>query len=572
MNSGGRFAPPALIRDSEMELETNRRAEKLFKEAITCEPAARRRFVDQHCPPNSSIRAELESLLRHYEASSSFLENPCESSPGAAAPGEAAATIASGTRIGSYRILDIIGEGGMGVVYRAEQDNPRRTVALKVIRRGLASPALLRRFDLEARVLGCLQHPGIAQIFEAGTATENGVGQPFFAMELVDGPSLTDYALLHRLGLRQRLELLARVCDAVQHAHQKGVIHRDLKPVNILVDSAGQPKILDFGVARLTDADTQPATLQTDAGQIVGTIAYMSPEQIAGDSGALDTRSDVYALGVLGFELLAGRSPHDLHGKSLPDVIATLREKEPLRLGTANRACRGDLETIISKAMEKDRERRYSSASELAADLRRFLRREPITARPPSATYQLRKMMSRHKLPFTFAALLFLVVTVFAVFGTYQALTISRQAGRITEERDNALRQARIARAVNDFLNNDLLASVDPEQEGHDVRVQQILAKASQSIREKFGDEPLVRAAILQTLGNSYRSLGDYEIAQTHLSEALELHSDALGPENDDTLSSMYDLATLYHDADRLPDAEPLYSKESRTNNLKDSA
>ena len=232
--------------------------------------------------------------------------------------------------IGRYRIVRLIGEGGMGAVYEAEQEQPRRTVALKIIKPGLASPELLRRFEQESQALGRLQHPGIAQIYEAGTADTGFGPQPYFAMEFIRGSSLKDYAKQHHLNSRARLEIVAKVADAVHHAHQRGLIHRDLKPGNILVDETGQPKILDFGVARVTDSDAQ-ATLQTDVGQLIGTLAYMSPEQVLADPLELDTRSDVYALGVILYELLAGRMPYKI-SKKLPEVIQAIREEDPARL------------------------------------------------------------------------------------------------------------------------------------------------------------------------------------------------------------------------------------------------
>src|SRR5262245_16802309 len=295
------------------------------------------------------------------------------------------ATASSRTVIGRYRILRLLGEGGMGVVYEAEQDHLRRTVALKIIKPGLASPELLRRFEQESQALGRLQHPGIARIYDAGTA-DTGLGpQPYFAMEFIHGKNVKDYAEERHLNTRQRLEMVAKIADAVQHAHQRGLIHRDLKPANILVDETGQPKILDFGVARAIDSDMQ-ATTHTDMGQLVGTLAYMSPEQVLADPLGLDTRSDVYALGVILYELLAGRMPYTI-SKKLDETIHAIREEDPARLSLISRSYRGDIETIVAKALEKDKARRYGSAAELAADIRRFLNDEPIVAQPHNTTY-----------------------------------------------------------------------------------------------------------------------------------------------------------------------------------------
>ena len=297
-----------------------------------------------------------------------------------------------GTVVGGYTLERVLGEGGMGVVYVARQDRPRRTVALKVIRPALTTPAMLRRFETEAEILGRLQHPGIAQIYEAGIAD----GRPFLAMELVDGRTLVEHAEHAGLGTRERLELVARVCDAVQHAHQKGVIHRDLTPRNILVDPAapeppdgrraglgvvGAPKVLDFGVARATDSDLQVSTLRTSLGQLVGTLPYMSPEQVAGDQNEVDTRSDVYALGVILYQLLAGRLPYDVASRSIADAARVIRDEHPSRLSAISRVFRGEIDTIVAKAMDKDRTRRYQSAADLRDDLRRHIAGEPIAAK-----------------------------------------------------------------------------------------------------------------------------------------------------------------------------------------------
>jgi WD40 repeat protein len=296
--------------------------------------------------------------------------------------------------IPGYQVLRELGRGGMGTVYEAQQDTPHRPVALKVIRPGLASPQLLRRFTREAEILGRLHHPGIAAIYEAGL-TEDRL--PFFAMELIHGEPLDAYARLRGLTAPARLELVAKVCDAVQHAHDQGVIHRDLKPGNILVDQSGQPRILDFGVARLAGADFQTTTARTMAGQLLGTPSYMSPEQVMADPAALDARSDVYTLGVILFELLAERLPYELAHLPLPEVARVIREQEPARLSSVSALFRGDVETIVAKALAKDAARRYGSAGELAADLRRYLSQEPIRARPPSVLYQFRKFARRNK-------------------------------------------------------------------------------------------------------------------------------------------------------------------------------
>src|ERR1043165_3724018 len=314
--------------------------------------------------------------------------------------GQAGALLAHlprGAVVAHYRVERVLGEGGMGVVYLARQERPDRAGALKLIRPGYAGEKMLRRFEHEAEVLGRLLHPGIAQIYEAGTADLGAGPQPFFAMELVRGVPLTRFAEQKELGTRERLELMARVCDAVQHAHQKGVIHRDLKPGNILVPADGQPKVLDCGVARATDSDIQSTTVQTGIGQLIGTVPYMSPEQVGGDPAELDTRSDVYALGVVLFELLSGRLPYSLEAKMIHAGARVIREEDPTRLSSIDRSLRGDVETIVGHALEKDKTRRYQAASALAADIRRYLSDETIAARPASTWYQLRKFSRRNR-------------------------------------------------------------------------------------------------------------------------------------------------------------------------------
>jgi tetratricopeptide (TPR) repeat protein len=343
-------------------------------------------------------------------------------------------------RIGPFRIVRLLGEGGMGAVYEAEQDQPRRRVALKVIKAAWASPEMIRRFERESQALGRLHHAGIAQVYQAGSA-DTGFGiQPFFAMELIDGMPLVDYANHRRLNTRERLQLMIHVCEAVEHAHQRGIIHRDLKPGNILVDEAGQPKILDFGLARATDSDAQ-ATRQTDMGQLLGTLAYMSPEQVLADPLALDTRSDVYALGIVVYELLAGKLPYTL-SRRLHEAVRTIQETDPAPLSVVSRVYRGDIETIVAKALEKDKGRRYASAAELAADLKRYLHDEPIVARPASTIYQLAKFARRNRILVSGIAAVMLVLTAGATVSTILAIRATR-AQALAEQRRMQTEQAR---------------------------------------------------------------------------------------------------------------------------------
>jgi WD40 repeat protein len=366
-----------------------RHVEELFDQAIDLDPARRAAFLDEQCGDDADLRAAVEEFLRldvQAQEAETLLRSPLSGlRPPEVTPPQPA--------VGRYRILGLVGQGGMASVYEAEQDRPNRRVALKVIRPGLLSPALLKRFEQEVEILGRLGHPGIAQIYEAGIAED---GQPFFAMEFVRGLPLDEYARSRSLTVRDRLSLMARVCDAVQHAHDQGVIHRDLKPGNILVDETGQPKVLDFGVARATDADLLTGAGLTQTGQLLGTPSYMSPEQLAADSAAIDQRADVYALGVILFELLAHRLPSQVVNRPLAEVARLIVEEDAPRLGSINPELRGDVETIVAKTLAKDRARRYASAADLAADIRRWLASEPILARPPSAMYHLRQFARRH--------------------------------------------------------------------------------------------------------------------------------------------------------------------------------
>jgi non-specific serine/threonine protein kinase/serine/threonine-protein kinase len=277
-------------------------------------------------------------------------------------------------KIGNYRILRLIATGGMGTVYEAEQQHPHRTVALKVMKHGIASRPALRRFEFEAEILGRLRHPGIAHIYEAGTHDDGSGSVPFFAMEYVtNARNIIAYANARDLSVRERLALFATVCDAVHHGHQKGIIHRDLKPGNILVDDAGRPKVIDFGIARATDADIALTTIQTSVGELLGTLQYMSPEQCEADPQELDTRSDVYSLGVILYEMLCGRLPYDVSGKSVPGATRIIQEHQPLSPSSFGRALRGNVEAITLKALEKTPERRYQSATGLCQDIRRHL-------------------------------------------------------------------------------------------------------------------------------------------------------------------------------------------------------
>ena len=436
-------------------------------------------------------------------------------------------------RISGYRILGELGRGGMGVVYEAEQESPARHVALKVLRNYPGRDAL-GRFQHEAELLARLQHPGIAQVFELGTATVGGMTVPFIVMELVHGEPLDRYAASQRLDRRARLGLLTQIADAVHHAHQKGVVHRDLKPANILVDGRGVPRILDFGIARTIDPDLELSTLRTEAGQLVGTLSYMSPEQAAGNPREVDTRSDVYSLGVVGFQLLSGRLPHLLGDRPVLESLRAIVEEEPPRLGALDRELRGDVETIIGKALAKEKDRRYASVGELSADIRRHLDHEPISARPATAGYQLSKFVRRHRALVAGAAAVVLAL-VLGLAGTLHGLVRAR------EEQADAERRFRQAEAVLDFQRR-MFGSADPRQVG--LQVSELLARGAGLIETEY-EEPVQEAAIRQTLGEAYAGLGMWEAALPYLEVALGIFERELGADDLQSLTTRARLAEI---------------------------
>ena len=531
--------------------------------ALDCEPDRRTALLADLCGSDDELRREAEVMLADALSDETVrLAAPRGAYAGAGALDYAAAGASHAgwtpEVIGSFRVIRVVGEGGMGVVYEAQQQEPSRTVALKIIRPGLATPEVLRRFRQETQALGRLQHPGIAQIYEAGTADTPFGPQPYFAMEFIRGTSLKRYVEQHKVSLRHRLELMARICDAVHHAHQRGLIHRDLKPSNILIDDYGQPKILDFGVARLTDSDVK-VTRHTDQGQLIGTLTYMSPEQVLADPLELDTRSDVYALGVILYELLAGRLPYDV-GTRIHEAVRTIQQEDPKRLSSISRVFRGDLETIAAKALEKDKTRRYGSAAALAADIRRYLQNEPISARPASATYQLQKFARRHRAVVT-GVVAVIVVLAAGVAGTAREAIRARRAERA------AITAEQSAEAINDFLRNDVLAQASANTQAGpgaridpDLKVRTALDRAAGSIGERFQGRPIVEASIRHTIGDTYRELGAYPESMAQLDRALELRRANLGDEHPETLESMHIRGHVLYLQAKYAEAEPIFN------------
>lgn len=524
-------------------------------------------FLERACHGNAELRAEVESLL-HFAVDDSgtlgdqaleqqrqrlaaALRSPGDDSDAAAAWGLDVRPDSLPAHLGDYEIIRQIGVGGMGCVYEARQQHPRRAVALKVIKPGLSSARLVQRFRREADVLGMLQHPGIAQVHEAGVfavPTPNGptVEQPYFAMELVAGQPLDVFANQRSLGDRERLRLVARVCEAVEHAHQRGVLHRDLKFSNILVQPSGHPKVLDFGVARLVHVDDQMLTLETRTGEVLGTVPYMSPEQVEGDSAGLDARSDVYALGVLCFELLAGKLPYDLSKTSVAEAARVIRFEEPARLSSIARRFRGDVETIVAKALEKDPARRYPTAGALGTDIERYLADEPIVARPPTALQRCGKFARRNPGFAGGIVGMFAILVAGLATTSWFAWQAAEQRDLAATQRDAARREARRVAALNTFLVDDLFGAISPQSgQPVDRTALDVAHAAAAGLEDAFPDDPDLELLFRQTLSRIFELLGDYAVAETHLRRALELASAHHGAQSPATFEPRRRLARM---------------------------
>jgi len=438
-----------------MNTDRDKLVKEIFADALEKANAAERAaYLAQACGKDAQLRQQVEALLQAHEKAGGFLEEPAAALPGKTVIISTPLTEKAGDHIGHYKLLQQIGEGGCGVVYMAEQEQPiRRRVALKVIKLGMDTKAVIARFEAERQALALMDHPNIAKVLDAG-ATDTG--RPYFVMELVRGIKITDYCDQNNLSTEQRLDLFVQICHAIQHAHQKGIIHRDIKPSNILVtvhDGKPLPKIIDFGIAKATSGQVlTDKTLFTAFEQFIGTPAYMSPEQAEMSTLDIDTRSDIYALGVLLYELLTGQTPFDaqeLVAAGLNEMRRIIREKEPLRPSTristleavdqtavAKRrqsepphlihVVRGDLDWIVMRCLEKDRTRRYETANELADDIVRHLQDEPVTARPPGRVYRLQKLVRRNKLVFAVGA----AVTAALVIGLALSTWFFFQEGR----------------------------------------------------------------------------------------------------------------------------------------------
>ncbi|MFO0837852.1 MAG: serine/threonine-protein kinase [Phycisphaerae bacterium] len=520
-----------------MSTARERRALDLFARVVDMSDAERRAALDAECDGDSQLRAEVDALLSCDAHSWSLFERPLGGSSldvggldssaheRAARSGKPASPDEPlGVELGRYRLLRQIGAGGMGVVYLAEQDHPRRNVAIKTLRLDVATRRIRARFQNEARTLSRLKHPGIAQIFDAGAAAAALGEVAYIAMEFVDGPTLAEFVATRTPPLRARLDLFLRLCDAVEHAHQRGVIHRDLKPANILIERIGasaeaQPKILDFGIARLLGDESAPGTLMTLDGTLLGTLAYMSPEQVAGHSDDVDTRSDVYALGVILFELLTGHLPFAVEGRPMLEVLSDIRDRPPPALARFTPGLDTDLESIAGKALAKTKRDRYASAAALAEDLRRSLAHEPILARTASFRYVTAKFARRHRV--AVGAALAVGAAVLLGLGTaaYGLLRAQREAAereRLLESATEAVSE--ISKQVIPKLENALGAS-EPRRALIDV-----LMRYEDSLERGGSDD----ARLITARADLITSVSTLKLAEGRLDETLADRKEAL--------------------------------------------
>jgi serine/threonine protein kinase/tetratricopeptide (TPR) repeat protein len=572
-----------------MGAESNQ-AKAIFLEAIEAHTPERwPAFVEQACAGDTAVRAEVERLLRAQAALGSFHEATRTAQPETA---DHRVAEAPGAVLGPYKLLRQIGEGGMGVVYMAEQESPvRRRVALKIIKPGLDTARVIARFEAERQALALMDHPNIARVLDAG-ATDSG--RPYFVMELVQGVPITDFCDQNRLAPEARLRLFLDVCRAIQHAHHKGVIHRDIKPTNVLVtlhDGVPVVKVIDFGIAKAMALKLTERTLLTAHDQVVGTPAYMSPEQAEPSGLDIDTRSDVYALGVLLYELLTGTTPLEierLRGAGYIELLRLIREEEAPRpsrrlssLGESAavladrrsldvrrlaRALAGDLDWVVMKALEKDRDRRYGTPAGLAEDVDRYLRREAVLARPPSAIYKVKKFAQRHRPAVTAVCAVAGALLAGAAVATWQAVAATRahqeavaaaRAERTAKELAQ-LRELETSAALA-FLESRVLAAARPEGQagglGRDVTLEEAVKAALPYVETSFTNQPLIEARLRMTLGQSFGYLGEARLAADQWQTARTLYSRHLGPDDPDTLRSMFGLAQSYADLGRYADA-----------------
>ena len=534
-----------------------RRVREVFDRVRVLPACERDDALEASCEDDPALLEEVRSLLVHDSDWKALEAAPLGSASVAlSAIDHAALETSPLPALPGYDMIRVVGEGGMGLVYEANQRSPKRRVALKVLRPGTASKTMLRRFRHESEILGRLTHPGIARIYEAGSYNAGGIRSPFFAMEFVDGVDLISHATARGLSIGGRIGMLIRLCDAVEYAHQRGVVHRDLKPSNVLVDERGTPRVLDFGVASAVDADLRVTTMGTASGELIGTLAYMSPEQIAGDADRIDTRSDVYAIGAIAYELFSGKPAHDVAGRSLPDAILAVRDHEVTPIWSHDASLRGDLGTIVMKTLEKDPERRYSGASALGDDLRRLLSDEPITARAPTTGYQLKKFAARNRGLVAGGASVVLVLLIGVVSTSLGLARALRAEDDAKTAAANAEREAAIARAVNDFLNEDLLSAVDPTRtDNREITMREVLDVAAEKVGDRFAEQPMVEVSIRSTLAQTYLRLGLTKNAEPHRRRAVELMTAHLGEDDPETILAVSNLTTNLMEQSRFDEA-----------------
>ena len=568
------------------------KVEATFLSALDRAPEQREAFIAGECAGDEELSAEVKEMLALHRKAGDFMEEPpmtpeIEEQLARLKPEEA------GEIIGNYKLREQIGEGGFGTVWVADQEKPvRRRVALKIVKMGMDTKEVIARFEAERQALAMMDHPNIAKVFDAG-ATQ--YGRPFFVMELVKGMAITQYCDEAGLSTRERLALFGDVCSAINHAHQKGIIHRDIKPSNVMITLHGDKavvKVIDFGIAKATQGKITEHTVYTQFQQMIGTPAYMSPEQ-AGMSGLdVDTRSDIYALGVLLYELLVGRPPFD--GKSLAEagyeemrriirevepvkpssrlctiteedrtLLAKARHIEPAKVG---RLVEPDLDWIVMKAIDKDRTRRYETANAFALDIAHFLADEPVSATPPSAGYQFRKFARRNKTALRVAGVIAAVLVVATGVSTWQAVRATRAEKKTAEtlvqvasERDAKELARSDAEAALHFIQDEVLSQASPGiQPDRELTVRALLDRIAGRLDRATGRPPLVEASIRQTLGSVYTELGDYAKAIEHFEAALRIQRGQLGESHLDTLRSLNGLATAHWWGGEPSLAEPL--------------
>jgi tetratricopeptide (TPR) repeat protein len=564
----------------------------VFAEALQCDtPEARMAYLDAACGTDSALRRRVEVLLRAAENAGDFLEEPPTGLSEDADATQLVTELISekpGDRIGRYKLLEQIGEGGCGTVYLAEQEEPvRRRVALKVIKLGMDTKQVIARFEAERQALALMDHPNIAKVLDGGATP---TGRPYFVMELVRGVRITQFCDQARLPTEARLRLFVLVCQAIQHAHQKGIIHRDLKPSNILVtvnDGMPVPKVIDFGIAKATGQRLTDKSLLTQFHSFIGTPAYTSPEQAEMSSVDIDTRSDIYSLGVLLYELLIGRTPFDgeeLLRSGLDEMRRILRETEPVRPSTrlstltadelttsARRRhtespklihlVRGDLDWIVMKALEKDRTRRYETASGLAGDVQRHLDDEPVQARPPRLAYKAGKFVRKHRGAVVGASAVLVVLLAGLAASTIlylreRAAWASEAAQRNTAERHAVAETAarKEAETISTFFK-ELFWSPDPEEDGRAGDFNESLARAGQKLEADLARLGAQRITVQEVLSATYSAYGLYREAAPLLEEVRNHYLANFGPEHPDTLRVMTHLASEYSRTGRRDEA-----------------